>query len=267
VIQRSEHSAQFQQPPCVSGPRTTIGNEIVYADTNADDDGLSDYLSARARLFVIAYRILKNAAEAEDIVQDVWIRWQTTDRSAVRDAAAFLATTTAHLAINVLQSARSRRETTVEPSLRQSVDTSANPEWEAERSEALRSAALVLLEQLSPAERAAYVFREAFDYSYREIANILRVQEANARQLVTRARRRVAEGQHGAVNSAEQWHFLGAFAAAAQKGALMALESFFVESTYGAAEKEERAARTGSKVVEPHYDALSWAALDTAAAA
>ena len=75
------------------------------------DDALSAFISVRSRLFGIAYRIVRSAAEAEDVVQDVWIRWQTADRSVVRDAPAFLATTTTRLAINVIQSARSRRET------------------------------------------------------------------------------------------------------------------------------------------------------------
>jgi DNA-directed RNA polymerase specialized sigma24 family protein len=82
--------------------------------TNTCDDGLSAFLRIRPRLFGIAYHMLRNAAEAEDVVQDVWLRWQITDRSVVRDAAAFLATTTKRLAINVMQSARSRRETPVE---------------------------------------------------------------------------------------------------------------------------------------------------------
>lgn len=266
MLQLSQPSAQLPPPPYVNDSRTSIQNTIVRADTGADD-GLSAFLSARGRLFGIAYRILKSAAEAEDIVQDAWIRWQTTDRSAVRDAAAFLATTTTRLAINVMQSARSRRETAVEPSLRESVDTSADPELEAGRSQALQSAVLVLLEKLSPAERAAYVLREAFDYSYREIANILRVREANARQLVTRARRHVADGRHATVNSAEQRCFLAAFVAAAQEGALTALEPFFVGIVHGTAGKNKWAARPGATVVEPHCDALSWPALDTAAAA
>jgi len=197
-----------------------------------DGVGLSTFLSARARLFGIAYRLLKSAAEAEDIVQDVWIRWQTTDRSAIRDAAAFLSTITTRLAINVIQSARSNRETSLESSLREPAHPCPNPQ-KAERSEALRSAVIVLFEKLSPAERAAYVLREAFDYSYREIANILRLKESNARQLVTRARQHVADGQGSSVNSEEQRRFLAVFVAAAQKGALTNLESFLVRSIDG----------------------------------
>ncbi len=216
-----------------------------------DDDGLSVFLSTRARLLGIAYRILKSAAEADDLVQDVWIRWQTTDRSRVRNAAAFLMTMTRRLAINVVRSARSRRETSFGSSLQESADTYPDPRVEAERSEKLRGALLVLLEKLSPAERAAYVFREAFDYSYREIANMLRLEEANARQLVSRARQHVADGQHSSVNSAEQRSFLAAFLAAAQKGALAKLESFLVGSADGTVRQRERPARTGSTLAEP----------------
>lgn len=266
MIQRSELEpvAQFPRPLCVSGSRASIRNAIVDADTGAGDDGLSAFLSARRRLFGIAYRILKSAAEAEDIVQDVWIRWQATDRRAVRDAAAFLATTTTRLAINVIQSARWRRETSVGPSLRESVGRSTDPKFEAERREALQSAVLVLLVKLSPTERAAYVLREAFDYSYREIANILRLGEANTRQLVTRARRHVADGRHAAVNLDEQRRFLDAFVAAVQ-GALPALESFFVENACCTAGK--RATLVGPTVEESIAVPHSRRSLDTAVAA
>ena len=191
------------------------------------DDGLSAFLSARPRLFGIAYRMLGSAAEAEDIVQDVWIRWQTTDRRPVCNPLAFLVTTTTRLAINVMQSARSRRETSVGPWLPEPVDTSANPGLGAERGEALELAILVLLEKLSPTERAAYVLREAFDYAYRDIANVLRLEEANARQVVTRARQHVANGRRMSANSTEQRRLLDAFIAAAQNGDVAGLEGLF----------------------------------------
>lgn len=268
MIQRTqlEEIAPLQGLSCVSDSLTSIRSEIARGETGPGDDGLPVFLSMRARLCAIAYRILKSAAEAEDIVQDVWIRWQTTDRSAVRDAAAFLVTTTTRLAISVIQSARWRRETTIGPSLWESVDTSDDPELEAERREGLQSAVLVLLEKLSPAERAAYALREAFDYSYREIARILRVQEANARQLVTRARQHLVDGRHAAVNSIEQRCFLAAFVAAAQNGAFATLESFFVGAR-GSTGKDERARQTGTAIVEPLRDVPSWPALDTAVAA
>jgi RNA polymerase sigma-70 factor (ECF subfamily) len=167
---------------------------IAITNTIADE-GLAAFLRVRPRLFGIAYRMLGRAAEAEDIVQDAWVRWQMSDRSLVRDAAAFLVTTTTRLAINVLHSARSRRETCVGPWLPEPVDTSADPRLEAERGQALAFGVLLLLEKLTPTERAAYVLREAFDYPYRDIANVLRLEEANARQVVTRARQHLASGR------------------------------------------------------------------------
>jgi len=191
------------------------------------DDGLPDFVKARPRLFGLVYRILGSVAEAEDVIQDVWTRWQSTDRGVVRDPQAFLASPAAHLAINVLQSARTRRETYVGPWLPEPVDTSADPGLGAERGEALEIAVLVLLERLSPPERAAYVLREAFDYPYKDIGEILHVEEANARQLVTRARQHVTEGRRTRVSNAEQERLLHAFIAAARTGDLAGLELLF----------------------------------------
>jgi RNA polymerase sigma factor (sigma-70 family) len=188
-----------------------------------DDDGLATFMSIRPRLFRIAYRMLGSAAEAEDIVQDVWVRWQTTNRSVVRDAAAFLVTAATRLAINVIQSARSRRETCVDTWLQEPADPGADPRTAAEQRQALASGFLVL-EDLTPTERAAYILREAFDYPYRDIAQALRLAEANARQLVTRARQRVASRRRAAVPSSPPRHLLDAFVHAVQTGDLAGLE-------------------------------------------
>lgn len=192
-----------------------------------EDNGLSAFLSVRSRLFGLAYRMLGSASEAEDIVQDVWIRWQKTDRCLVRDAAAFLVTTATRLAINVMQSARSRREAYIGLWLSEPVGTSANPGVLAERGEGLELAVLILLEKLSPAERAAYVLREAFDYSYREIAGVLRLKEANTRQLVTRARKHIGNARHAPVSSRERRRLLDGLLAATQRGDFAALEDSF----------------------------------------
>jgi RNA polymerase sigma-70 factor (ECF subfamily) len=189
-----------------------------------DDDGLSVFLSVRSRLFGVAYRMLGSAAEAEDIVQDVWIRWQTADRVVVREPAAFLVTTATRLAINVMQSARSRRETSVRPSLPEPVATCADPDSEVERRQAAARGVLLLLQTLSPTERAAYMLREAFDYSYRQIASALQLEEANARQAVTRARQHVANGRKASVTPTERRRLLNAFVAAAVNGDLSGLE-------------------------------------------
>ena len=193
----------------------------------ASDDGVSVFESVRPRLFGIAYRMLGSAAEAEDIVQDAWLRWQGTDRSAVVDPPAFLATTTTRLAITFAQSARSRRETYIGPWLPEPVDTSGDPRLGAERAEALEFAVLLLLERLSPTERAAYVLREAFECSYDQIAHTIRSTEANARQLVTRARKHISDGRRRAVSSIEQRRLLNAFVMASQIGDLHALEKLF----------------------------------------
>src|ERR1700752_2081504 len=105
----------FQSPP--------FSPEI---ESGGHDDGLAAFAPVRPRLFGIAYRMLGSAAEAEDIVQDVWVRWHAADRRLGRDAAAFLVTTATRLAINVMQSARSRRETYVGSWLSEPVDTSAD---------------------------------------------------------------------------------------------------------------------------------------------
>ena len=193
------------------------------------DDGLSAFALVRPRLFGIAYRMLGSASEAEDIVQDVWLRWQSINRSAVENPSAFLATTTTRLCINVAQSARTRRETYVGTLLPEPVDTSGDPGIGAERGEALSLAVLLLLEKLTPTERAAYVLREAFDYSYRQIAEILQMEEANVRQLVSRGRKHIADGRRTRVSSEEQRRFLEAFIAAAQKGDMATLEGLLAE--------------------------------------
>jgi len=191
-------------------------------------NSLSVFVDVRPRLFAIAQRILRNAAAAEDVVQDTWLRWQTMDRSVVLNAPAFLATTTARLAINVAQSARFRREVYPGDCLPEPADTGLDPQSEVERGEALEHAVLVLLETLSPKERAAYVLREAFNYPYRRIGGILRLAEANARQLVARARKRVSDNRpRPPARLAERPRLLDAFLAAAQNGELAALEEHF----------------------------------------
>ena len=182
------------------------------------------FQTVRPRLFGIAYRVLGSASEADDVVQETWIRWHGTDRSHVRDAAAFLATTTTRLAINVTQSARARHETHIGLPLVDPVDAAANPLLDAEQREALESAVRMLMQKLSPAERAAYVLREAFDYSYRHISQVLALSETNARQLVTRARHRIGGDHRRPFGATEHQRLLDAFLAAAQTGDLAALE-------------------------------------------
>lgn len=190
-------------------------------------EAVSIFNGLRPRLFGIAYRMLGSASEAEDLLQEVWLRWQTTDRSVVNNPGAFLATTTTRLAINELQSARVRRETYIGPWLPEPVDTSADPFLGAERGEALGLAVLLLMEKLTPHERAAYVLREAFDYPYGQIADILQSTEPAVRQLVSRARKHVAGERKVPVPELAQRELLATFLAAARSGDLAALEQLF----------------------------------------
>jgi RNA polymerase sigma-70 factor (ECF subfamily) len=191
------------------------------------DDALSAFLNVRARLFGIAYRILGSAADAEDVLQDTWVRWQIADRAVVRNAPAFLATMITRLAINVAESAHAQREKYIGPWLPEPVDTSLDPYLGAEREDALELAVLVLLEKLSPTERAAYVLREAFDYPYPDIADILKLTDENVRQYVSRARKHISSERRAPVAKEEQRRLLTAFMDAAREGNVAALEGLF----------------------------------------
>jgi RNA polymerase sigma-70 factor (ECF subfamily) len=191
------------------------------------EEATAVFTSLRPRLFGIAYRMLSSVTEAEDLVQEVWLRWQLCDRNAVVNPAAFLATTTTRLAINALQSARVRRETYIGPWLPEPVDTSADPYLGAERGEALEFAALLLMEKLTPSERAAYVLREAFDYPYAQIADILQSTEPAVRQLVSRARKHVTGERRTPASADAQRELLASFIAAARSGDMAGLERLF----------------------------------------
>jgi RNA polymerase sigma-70 factor (ECF subfamily) len=193
------------------------------------DEVAEEFQRHRPRLFGVAYRILGSASEAEDVLQEVWLRWQAYDRDAVQDPLAFLVTTTTRQALTVLQSARVRRETYIGPWLPEPIDTGASPELAAEHDEALGIAVLHLLESLSPTERAAYVLHEAFGYPHEQIADILETSEAASRQLVSRARKHLATGPRRSVGPDEQRRLLEAFLAAARQGDLSRLEHLFAE--------------------------------------
>lgn len=181
-------------------------------------------MAARPHLFGIAYRVLGSVVEAEDIVQDAWLRWQNTNRADIVEPTAFLATVTSRLAINLAQSAPKRRESYIGPWLPEPVDTRLDPQLGAERAEALDMAVLHLMEKLNPVERAAYVLREAFDYPYKRIADMLETSEANTRQLVSRARKRLSAERREPVSPAAHRRLLEVFLSAAQTGNLSVLE-------------------------------------------
>src|SRR3954468_9497101 len=148
--------------------RETTGASVI-----ALDDATWVFVQARPGLLTLARHILGNAHEAEDVIQETWLRWQDVDRTAVSNAPALLRTTTVRLAINVVQSAWKRRESCDSPSLPERVDHHAGPEEVAERQDAVERAVLLLMETLTPRQRAAYVLREGFGCPYDRIAEIL----------------------------------------------------------------------------------------------
>jgi RNA polymerase sigma-70 factor (TIGR02957 family) len=196
----------------------------------------------RGRLFGIAYRMLGTVTEAEEILQEAWLRWQGAARSEVYNPAAFLAKTVTNLCLTHLTTARARRETYVGEWLPEPVLTGAalddlGPLDLTEQRDSVSFALLLLLERLTPAERAAYVLREAFAYSHREVADLIGTTEPNARQLHSRARKRVvAGGRSRRVDPGEWRRLVERFVAAAQSGDIDGLAGLLAEDVVSRAD-------------------------------
>jgi RNA polymerase sigma-70 factor (ECF subfamily) len=196
-------------------------------------DAVEEFERHRSKLFGLAYRMLGSAEEAEDVVQDAFLRWHQA--SAVESPWAWLAKVATNLCVNRLASARARRESYVGSWLPEPVLTGGGalgPLDSAEQRELVSLAFLVLLERLNPLERAVFVLREAFDYSHREVAEVIDSSEANSRQLYTRARRRLVEARGGSdrrVDQAYRRDLVESFLAAAEQGDLPGLEKVLAE--------------------------------------
>ncbi|WP_344681735.1 RNA polymerase sigma-70 factor [Saccharopolyspora taberi] len=196
-------------------------------------DSAVEFETYRNRMFGLAYRMLGSAEDAEDIVQDAFLKWRDADRAAIATPSAWLSKVVTNLSLNRLTSARVRREQYVGQWLPEPVLTSTGelgPMETAEQRESVSLAMLVLLESLTPTERAVFVLREAFGYSHREIAELLDVTEVNSRQLHRRARASLPTGEMARPESeSDQLRDLVArFLAAAEKGDLGALEDMLV---------------------------------------
>ncbi|MCB5169477.1 RNA polymerase sigma factor SigJ [Streptomyces bambusae] len=178
--------------------------------------------AARPRLEAIGYRLLGSSSEAEDAVQETFLRWQAADTGRIEVPAAWLTKVLTNYCLNQLTSARARRETYVgrwlpEPLL--DGDPMLGPADTAEQRESVSYAVLVLLERLSPNERAVYVLREAFDYPHREIAGILDISEAASQQIFHRAKKHVADGKaRTEIDEAAARRIVEEFIAAATSG-------------------------------------------------
>jgi RNA polymerase sigma-70 factor (TIGR02957 family) len=172
---------------------------------------VQDFEAQRPRLFWLAYRLLGSASEAEDAVQDAYLRLHGADPVLIESLPAWLTKAVTNLCLNRLTSARARREVYPGPWLPEPVltdDRTLGPQETAEQRETVSIALLSLMERLNPTERATFVLREAFAYSHSEVAEILEMSEANARQLYRRARQRLGEPRQRFRPDLAQWRSL-----------------------------------------------------------
>lgn len=196
--------------------------------TNADSFEIH-----RAYLFAVAYRMLGSASEAEDVVQDAYLRYAGVARDDIRSTKAYLTTIVTRLCLDRLKAARAQREHYIGSWLPEPVLTnsqSADPEQIAEQHESITLAFLVLLESLSAQERAVFLLREVFEYEYEEIADIVQLSAANCRQLVHRAKAHLAaQRPRFQAAPARQQELVTRFLAATQRGDVDALAALLAQ--------------------------------------
>jgi len=196
------------------------------------DDATLTFDSHRRRLQGIAYRMLGSVAEAEEVVQDAWLRWREADKAGFDSAEAWLVTVVTRLSIDRLRAAKVQREHYIgawmpEPTLTDAPDT---PEESLERADNISVAFLAVLERLAPEARAAFLMREVFDADYDEVARTLGKSEAACRQLVHRAKAQVLEARpRYQVSRETHQRLLRAFADAAARGSLQDLKALMAE--------------------------------------
>ena len=204
--------------------------ERIPEEANPQAGGEARRLAAfdqyRGLLFSVAYRMLGSVADAEDMLQETYIRWQQAANEEVRSPRAFLITIITRLCINHLQSARVQREEYVGEWLPEPLvtDPASDPLGAVKADESLSMAFLLLLERLTPAERAVFLLREVFEYEYEEIANVLGQTEANCRQILKRAREHVGDMRRRFDASAQDHaQLFGKFIRATRSGDLQGL--------------------------------------------
>nr|WP_202049873.1 sigma-70 family RNA polymerase sigma factor [Microvirga mediterraneensis] len=193
-----------------------------------DGNAADRFQPLRPGLVRLAYRMLGSLAEAEDVVQEAYIRWHQTDRTAIREPGAFLSRTVTRLCLDILKSARVRRETYIGPWLPEPVLETAGDE---DMSEDLSLTLMLALERLSPLERAAFLLHDVFGLGFEEVAATLDRDPAACRQLAARARRNVrTDRPRYPVDRAEGERMTDAFFAASRSGDLTALQSLLAEN-------------------------------------
>ena len=188
------------------------------------DPATEAFLAHRNLLFTVAYEMLGSAADAEDILQETWLRWAGVDLGTVRDQRAYLVRITTRQALSRLRTVGRRKESYVGPWLPEPLLTAPDVAEDIELADSVSMAMLLVLETLTPTERAVFVLREVFDLAYDEIAEAVGKSPAAVRQVAHRAREHVAARRpRGVVSPAETRHALEAFQRAAQTGDLQGL--------------------------------------------
>ncbi|MFI2352912.1 RNA polymerase sigma-70 factor [Streptomyces sp. NPDC019443] len=191
---------------------------------DATDPATEAFLDHRNLLFTVAYEVLGSAADAEDVLQETWLQWVKADRGQVRDQRAFLVRITTRQALNRLRTMKRRREAYVGPWLPEPLLTAPDVAEDVELAESVSMALMLVLETLSPTERAVFVLREVFDISYDEIAAAVDKSPAAVRQIAHRARRHVdARRPRQVVSSNESQAVLMSFQRAVETGDPQAL--------------------------------------------
>ena len=194
----------------------------------------ADFEAHRGLLFSIAYRMLGSASDAEDVVQDAWLRYSSAPPEPIRSLRAYLGTIVTRLSLDRLKAARTTREQYVGPWLPEPMlhgDREPNLARAMEQRESISLAFLVLLESLTPEERAVFLLREVFDYEYRDIAEMLDLTPVNCRQLFHRAKQRLNELRPGSgsvksrTSRMRQERFVQAFMSAVSQGDMHELQS------------------------------------------
>lgn len=232
----------------------------------------------RPRLFGLAYRMLGTPSDAEDVLHDAWLRWHAQDTAALDDPEAWLVTVTTRLALDRLRRAKTEREHYTGPWLPEPlVPDAEHPEAQVERSETLTLSFLLLLERLSPEERAAFLLHEVFDYNHAEAAAILGIAEDACRQRAHRAKARLREGRpRFSVDVQAQRRMLERFVAAMAEPNLESLRALFAEDAIQISDGggvvravlrplrgAERLARlyrqiaTNVRLYQPHYELVT----------
>lgn len=209
--------------------------------------------ATRGRLEAIAYRLLGSAGDAEDAVQDTFLRWQSADRDRIETPEAWLTKVLTNVCLNQLTSARARRETYVGQWLPEPVlagDRMLGPAETAEQRDSVSLAVLTLMERLSPNERVVYVLREAFGCSHAEIAGILDISESNCQQIYRRAKQHVSAGRVRAeVDVAAARTIVEEFLAAALSGDVATLVTLLTEDAVSVADGGGRVPARSTPIV------------------